>query len=632
MKTIINVCLLFLISGETCFAQYNYEWARWYNSSVDSWDVVYSSITDSAGNTYLAGSIYSQSSDFDIRIIKYSNSGSRLWEATYNGPSNSLDRPSDMTVDKAGNVYVTGKTLNGASHFDIITLKFNANGMQEWIDLYNGAGDSTDMGTSIATDVFGNVFVCGGTRKSVNYNPDCITIKYNSSGIRQWVKFYEFQLNSDDSGLFVRTDNIGNCYVGVQHYSSLAGLIKYNSSGTLQWSRSVGNSNSFPFFFDMKVDVNGNVYMNVDLDSLKLVKYSSAGVQQWIKRTPFAETVDYISSQANEVYKFRTLDLDSAGNALLLYSAYPYYSNNYRNFVVSKFNQNGTVLWSSIQTLPPPMLYNGFSIPISIDVDAYGNSIILSVIDYLSTGIDLHTTKLNSSGIRQWSARYYNFDFPFSDDIACGIGTDYPGNVYAVGYGVQLASEYDFLTIKYPSSIQLNAKLIIEGMYDSTNNTLRKRDTVVAYLRNIASPYQRIDSAKAVVDTSDFKTGFCFVNAEQGNYYIEIHHRNSIETWSKSGGELMSKKFPLYYDFTVSGNQAYGQNMALRNGKYCIFSGDVNQSGFIDGTDLSLIDNDAFAFASGYLSSDVTGDGFVDATDYSISDNNAFRFIGVVRP
>jgi len=46
----------------------------------------------------------------------------------------------------------------------------------------------------------------------------------------------------------------------------------------------------------------------------------------------------------------------------------------------------------------------------------------------------------------------------------------------------------------------------------------------------------------------------------------------------------------------------------------------------------SLIDNSAFVFASGYVSTDMTGDGFVDATDFSIADNNALIFIGVERP
>ena len=86
------------------------------------------------------------------------------------------------------------------------------------------------------------------------------------------------------------------------------------------------------------------------------------------------------------------------------------------------------------------------------------------------------------------------------------------------------------------------------------------------------------------------------------------------------------------YDFTTAINKAYGDNMILQNGKYCIFSGDVNQDGNVDGVDIGIVDNDAFNFISGYVSSDVNGDNSVDATDLTIADNNAFNFISKITP
>ena len=65
---------------------------------------------------------------------------------------------------------------------------------------------------------------------------------------------------------------------------------------------------------------------------------------------------------------------------------------------------------------------------------------------------------------------------------------------------------------------------------------------------------------------------------------------------------------------------------------YCIYSGDVNQDGTVDGTDLQLIDNDSYAFVSGYVPTDVNGDDFVDGTDASIAGNNANNFVSVIRP
>lgn len=63
-----------------------------------------------------------------------------------------------------------------------------------------------------------------------------------------------------------------------------------------------------------------------------------------------------------------------------------------------------------------------------------------------------------------------------------------------------------------------------------------------------------------------------------------------------------------------------------------MYSGNVNQDDIIDGLDLALIDNDAFAFSSGYLVTDLNGDEIVDATDLALCDINAGNFVSVVRP
>lgn len=77
------------------------------------------------------------------------------------------------------------------------------------------------------------------------------------------------------------------------------------------------------------------------------------------------------------------------------------------------------------------------------------------------------------------------------------------------------------------------------------------------------------------------------------------------------------------YDFTSSISQAFGNNLKLKSGKYCIYSGDINQDEIIDASDLSEVDNASYEGLSGrYLNSDVNGNGYVDATDVSIVDNN----------
>lgn len=184
------------------------------------------------------------------------------------------------------------------------------------------------------------------------------------------------------------------------------------------------------------------------------------------------------------------------------------------------------------------------------------------------------------------------------------------------------------LTVTYISNnLPLTVGCLIEGRWDGTNMV---QDTAKVYLRGASSPYPYIDSARGVIDAFG-NLDVCFDNAGTGSYYIVVRHRNSIETWS-AAPVSMNSMFFNFYGFTSSAGSAYGSNLVLKLGSYCIYSGDVNQDETVDATDLSLIDNDATNFVSGYVVTDLTGDDFVDATDYAIADNNAYSFVSVIRP
>ncbi len=73
------------------------------------------------------------------------------------------------------------------------------------------------------------------------------------------------------------------------------------------------------------------------------------------------------------------------------------------------------------------------------------------------------------------------------------------------------------------------------------------------YLRDGTAPYRLRDSARAVIDSISFSGLFSFLETPSGTYYLVVRHFNSIETWSKSGGETLTGDSSIYnYDFTTS--------------------------------------------------------------------------------
>jgi hypothetical protein len=159
---------------------------------------------------------------------------------------------------------------------------------------------------------------------------------------------------------------------------------------------------------------------------------------------------------------------------------------------------------------------------------------------------------------------------------------------------------------------------LIEGFY---NGTSMVSDTVTVELRDSTAPYSLLAYEKVLLNTSGIGLvdNFSTPLNSFSHYYIVVKHRNSIETWS-TGGNIFSNG-TLNYNFTTSATQAYGSNMILKNGRYCFYSGDVNQDGIVDGSDLVAVDNDNTYSTSNPIT-DLNGDGIVDGSDLIIADNN----------
>ncbi|MCB0728212.1 MAG: hypothetical protein KDD00_12160, partial [Ignavibacteriae bacterium] len=182
------------------------------------------------------------------------------------------------------------------------------------------------------------------------------------------------------------------------------------------------------------------------------------------------------------------------------------------------------------------------------------------------------------------------------------------------------------------SSKNLNLTMLIQGFYDAGTNSMI-RDTVRIYLRNSSSPYAIVDSAKAYISSSGTGT-FSFQNASNGvNYYLNLIHRNSIETWSKNP-EMFSAG-TMTYDFSNAANKAFGNNQIqidLSPLKFAIYSGDQNQDGNVDLSDIVNVSNEAAYFTSGYFPTDMNGDNITDLNDVVITSNNASSFVAKIVP
>ena len=89
-----------------------------------------------------------------------------------------------ITIDRADNIYVTGYSPGTNSGNDIVTIKYDQNGNQIWLQRYNGPGNGNDAGNAIAVDNNGNVYVTGYETTAAG-GTEMVTIKYSPVALQR---------------------------------------------------------------------------------------------------------------------------------------------------------------------------------------------------------------------------------------------------------------------------------------------------------------------------------------------------------------------------------------------------------------------------------------------------------------
>jgi uncharacterized delta-60 repeat protein len=412
------------------FSQVGLQWARHYNGTGNGDDAGVSIAADAAGNIYTACASHNPSLNKDIVIVKYSSSGQQMWTAQYNGPGNGDDIPSVIKVDENGFVYVTGYSPGSGTSMDCVTLKYNSSGVAQWIARYNNPGNTEDFAYNMAVENNGFVYVVG--KSGLNFH-DLLTIKYNSSGDTLWTRRVDyFAENREDFLTSVGVDFAGNIYVGGTAdwgaYGDQAILIRYSPAGVRQWSREFGGVLENDYFHALAVDASGNIYItglwNANPPAARFVtnKYNSVGTLQWSKLSPWSGNAYLIS-------------LDNSGNIIIAgHKGFQGYSQV--DYGVIKYDPNGDTLWTRFYNGPS----NSYDIPRGIAIDASDSIYITG--ESMGNGYDFATLKYSPQGNQQWIQRF-NLSGSINDG-GSGICLDNLGNVYVTGY-----SGSDMTTIRY---------------------------------------------------------------------------------------------------------------------------------------------------------------------------------------
>lgn len=434
--------LFFLLTNNSSFAQVNQQWISTYNGKENSFDGGNDIAADKSGNVYVTGICTETGTGYDYTTLKYNSSGMQQWISIYNGTGNSDDIANSIAVDNSENVYVTGSSFGNGSLYDFTTIKYNSSGIVQWVARYNGTGNSFDEAFSMGLDDSGNVYVTGASI-GAGTSEDIVTIKYNSEGLQKWVARYNGFGNGNDVAYSLAVDSSGSVYVS----GSSTGIstlpdyttIKYNSDGIQQWIAIYnGPGNGADYSNDIGIDRTGNVYVTgysdggiVTFSDYSTIKYNSAGEQQWVQR--------YNGRGSSDDYA-KSIAVDNAGNVYVTGECLD--SVSYYDIVTIKYNSTGEQQWAEIYNGPAGFDDAGNSIAVDNSGDVY----VAGYSSGIGTSNDYTTIKYNSSGVVKWIKTYDNIN---QGDDAMSIITDTCGNIYVTGYSTSIAGGTDIATIKY---------------------------------------------------------------------------------------------------------------------------------------------------------------------------------------
>ncbi|RPI19179.1 MAG: T9SS C-terminal target domain-containing protein [Ignavibacteriae bacterium] len=447
MNKILKILIIVLFSVSYLKAQSTEEWVNRYDGAGT--DHSYSLATDNSGNIYTCGSV-NNGNNSDYFVIKYSVTGKFIRSVYYNGTANGDDCAYAIAADKYNNIYVTGMSEGITGGLDFVTIKYNANGIQQWEARYNGTGNSTDAAYFIKIDENCNIYVAGQSY-GTGSNFDCLIIKYNLSGVEQWVNRYNGTGNTSDVINDLIIDDNGNLYTAGATTNSSYNfdflVLKLNNNGIIQWTNIYDDSSSNSDAANsLALDQWGNIYAagsstNTSFNADYLtVKYNPSGNVIWQNR--------FNGTGSGNDFAY-SIAVSRNGDAYITGTSYC--SENNFNYLTIKYNTDGLLSWIKNYDGNNNLLDEANHIVLDNDENVY----ITGFSTNFSSGSDFTTIKYNSSGMQQWIKTYDGTGN--SSDQATSLTLDNSGNVYVTGSSTGIGTGLDFATVKYSQTMVGNA-------------------------------------------------------------------------------------------------------------------------------------------------------------------------------
>jgi hypothetical protein len=437
-------------------------WYRNFGGTGD--DKAYAITVDQGRLIYVAGYTTNTNGNTSFSTCRYHYNGNQDWTQSFNGPGTGENKAYAITLDKYGNVIVTGFSTGVNTHHDITTIKYNNNGIQQWVALYNSPFNMDDEGLAVTCDDTANIYVTGFITTS--FGSAIYTIKYNPAGTFEWGQLYNGNGGGMDKAYAITVDKYNGVYIGGYTYDLIQGAnyttIKYDHAGNLKWAKTYnGPGNGEDKIYAITVDKYNAIVvtgwsrgLNSGLD-YTTIKYDSTGTQQWLAR---------YNGSGNSDDKAYAITFDTANFYYVTGSSRSDTGAGSEDYTTIKYSSSGTQTWvSRYHGAGANIAYNVYVPSDNSAAFVTGTSFTNAVQSYdialvkyrLTDGVQLDAYRFNGTG---------NLD-----DAGYKIASDVNGDVIVGGYASFTGRSYDMVLLKFTNGILLSLNSVSTALPQSYN-------------------------------------------------------------------------------------------------------------------------------------------------------------------
>ena len=424
---------------------------------------------DSSGNIYIVLFI-----DFYNFIVKYSPSGTLLWQVKIGGDTEVLR---GIAVDSANNIYVVGNVTSNLVVSSIV-LKYTSSGTLQWQRKL-----STSVAFSVAIDSSNGIYITGYSSESRPYK--IMIAKYNDAGSLLYQRQLFATSNTLDMSAYDITIGSNNemCLSGYKWVNDIykrltirlpidGSLAGSYGEYTYEPSNLIGTT---PAFTSTASSLTQLTTIGISYPSTQITQ-AYVGLQSirtpiksyyWIAEYGTVENVTIrgiaidqtnnvnIGGNLNTIGSFtakfdyrgnilwqKTMDSETINGIVTNQSGESYIvGGSASGPAVIKCNPNGLITFS--KALSGDGVFGGLAL------DPTGNIYTSGILLSDTTQLDLIAAKYNSSGVLQWQRKITGS----GRDYALYTAVDTAGNMYIAGQtDTQTAGVDDVLLVKYNTS------------------------------------------------------------------------------------------------------------------------------------------------------------------------------------